>query len=340
MTLHLIVILFFVAILLGLVALSLGYEAVRTSPSFELKKRLKNMAVNSDERIPFDLRVEIMQGTSPFDKLLYRFGAVKRLDRMIDNAGVKMDVKVFILILIASALAGMALGIVLGIQSILSAALVAMGVINGFLRQVVLSLVLGLLGIIVPFIFLKFRSDRRVLTFTEQFPNALDMIARSLKAGHALSAAIQMIGKETSNPTAGLFKTAYDEQSLGLTMKDALEHMLQRMKSSDLQLFVAAVNIHKDIGGNLSETLEKLGETIRERLKVRRQVRVFSAQSRLSAIILVLLPPLMTVFFYYRVPGYMDELLTNDIGKMGIAYAIVSQIVGIIIIKKIIDIRI
>jgi tight adherence protein B len=149
-----------------------------------------------------------------------------------------------------------------------------------------------------------------------------------------------MVGKEMNDPVAGLFKAAYDEQSLGMTMKDALDQMLQRMKSVDLMLFVAATNIHKDIGGNLSETLERLAQTIRQRLKIRRQVRVYSAQSRLSAIILVMLPLVMALFFFFKVPGYIQELLTSDTGRYGIAFAVIAQLLGIIVIKKIIDIRI
>ncbi len=321
MTTYLIVILFFIAVLLALVTVFMAYEVIRTSPSVELRKRLKELAVNADERLPADLRVDIMLGVSPVDRFLYKFGLIKRLNKLISNAGLKIDMKIFILLTIAAALAGLCAGIALG-------------------EQVILFVLLATLGFIAPFIYLKTMTNRRISRFTEQFPNGLDMIARSLRAGHSLSSAILMVGKEMGDPIAGLFKIVYDEQSLGLTMKDALEQMQQRIKSPDLQLFVAAVNIHRDIGGNLAETLEKLGDTIRDRLKIRRQVKVFSAQARLSAVVLVLLPIVMAFFFYFRVPGYLQELLTTDMGRYGIAFAVISQLLGIIVIKKIIDIRI
>jgi tight adherence protein B len=321
MTIFLIVMLFFVAAILAIIVLLMGYEAVKASPSFELKKRLKKLAVQKDDRLPSDLTLEILHEMSPIDKFLYRFAISGKIDKLIENAGVKLDLKVFVLITIAAAVVGISIGFVLG-------------------KQIVISLVLGALGATLPFVYLKFKVDARRLKFTEQFPNALDMIARSLQAGHALTSSMQMVGKEMNDPVAGLFKAAYDEQSLGLTLRDALDQMVQRMKSVDLLLFVAAVNIHKEIGGNLSETLERLAQTIRARLKLRRQVRVYSAQSRLSATILVALPILMAIFFYFRLPGYMEELFTSDIGRYGIAFAITAQILGIIVIKKIIAIKI
>ncbi|MDA8433686.1 MAG: type II secretion system F family protein [Nitrospiraceae bacterium] len=321
MTPYLIVILFFLAIVLGLITLFAGYEAVKASPSFELKKRLKKLAATSDDRLPSELTVEILREMSPLEKVLYRLGILRYVDRLIEKAGLKTDLKIFLLIIIASALAGLGIGFYLG-------------------KQVIVAVILAAAGFVAPFIYLKMKGKARALKFTEQFPDALDMVARSLQAGHSLSSAVQMVGKEMNDPVATLFKSAYDEQSLGMTLKDALDHMLQRMKSPDLMLFVAAVNIHKDVGGNLSETLERLAQTIRQRLKIRRQVRVYSAQSRLSAVILVLLPIVMAAFFFFKVPGYVEELLTSDLGRYGIAFAVIAQLLGIIVIKKIIDIRI
>jgi tight adherence protein B len=166
------------------------------------------------------------------------------------------------------------------------------------------------------------------------------MIARSLRAGHAISSAIQLVGTELDEPVGPLFKTAYEEQTLGLSMKDSLIQMLDRMPSVDLQLFVIAVNIHRDVGGNLSESVERLAHMIRERLKIRRQVRVYSAQARLSSIILLILPVFMAVFFYIFVPGYIEELVTSKAGNYGIAFAVIAQGLGFLVIRKIINIRI
>jgi tight adherence protein B len=204
----------------------------------------------------------------------------------------------------------------------------------------ILAIIFGIFGFFVPLIYLSVMKGKRATKFTEQFPNALDMIARSLKVGHSLSSAILMVGNEMSEPIAGLFKTAYEEQTLGLSIKDALGQMMDRMPSSDLQLFITAVNVHREVGGNIAESLERLATTIRERLTIRRQVRVYSAQARLSGYILVAVPPLLALFFYVTTPGYMEELITNPMGRYGIAYAVVSQIIGFLMIWKIINIRI
>ena len=207
-------------------------------------------------------------------------------------------------------------------------------------RGTIVAVVLLFVGLVVPFIYLRVRGERRYIRFTEQFPAALDMIARSLRAGHSFSSSIQMVGTDMPEPLAGLFKTVYDEQTLGLSMKDALSHMMERIPSVDLRLFVTAVNIHREVGGNLAETLEKLAQTIRERLKLRRQVRVYTAQGRLSGYILAALPIFMAIFLYVSAPDYLEELWKVDAGKYAIAFVVAGQIIGFLIIKKLINIKI
>ncbi len=321
MILPLIIILFFVAVMLAVIALVMTYGVVKESPSYELKKRLRRLAMKGDQRISEDLAGEIVREMSPLDRQLYKIGPVNRLEKMIDIAGLKVDVKIFMLIVIVAAVVFLGVGLALG-------------------RGLILAIIFFIIGAIAPFIYLSSKKKARLVKFTEQFPNALDMIARSLKVGHSLSSAILMVGNEMSDPVSTLFKTAYEEQTLGLTIKDALGQMLERMPSADLQLFVTAVNVHREVGGNIAESLERLAATIRERLKIRRQVRVYSAQARLSGYILVAVPPLMALFFYLTTPGYMEELVTTTVGKYGIVYAVISQVIGFLMIRKIINIRI
>jgi tight adherence protein B len=321
MILPLIIILFFLALLLGCIALIMTYGAVKASPSFELKKRLRKLALRGDERLADDVASEIVKEMSPLDRRLYQIGFFQRLDRMIDMAGLKIDYKAFILLILVFAVAFSGIGFVLR-------------------RGAVLAIIFFFVGGAIPLIYLSAKKKSRLVKFTEQFPNALDMIARSLKVGHSLSAAILMVGNEMSDPVAGLFKTAYEEQTLGLSVKDALGQMMERMPSSDLQLFVTAVSVHREVGGNIAESLEKLAAVIRDRLKIRRQVRVYSAQARLSGYVLVAVPPVMALFFYVTTPGYMEELVTTTVGRFGLVYAVVSQIIGFLLIRKIINIRI
>ncbi len=321
MMLALIIVLFFVAILLAVAAVAMLYAAVKASPSYELRKRLRRLALKGDDRLSEELAGEIVKEMSPIDRRLYKMRLVQRLDKMIDMAGLKLDVKVFILAVIVMAVVFFGIGIALQ-------------------RGIIPGIVLFFVGGAIPFMVLGGKKQRRMIKFTEQFPSALDMISRSLKVGHSLSSATLMIGNEMSDPIASLFKTAYEEQTLGLSIRDSLAQMMERMPSTDLQLFVTAVNVHREVGGNIAESLERLAATIRERLKIRRQVRVYSAQARLSGYILVAVPPLMAAFFFFTVPGYIEELIKEPVGRYGIAYAVVSQIVGFLMIRKIINIKI
>lgn len=317
----LITILFFIAGSLGLIAVYMGYAAARSSPQSELRRRLRKLAIKADEGLPSALAVEILREMTPFDKFLYKFRPVRWLDRLIDRAGLKIEVKIFLLVIFASSLTGLAVGAALRAGLIVAA-------------------IPFFIGLAVPVVYLQIRGKKRYTRFTEGFPGALDMIARSLRAGHSFSGAIQMVGSEMPEPVAGLFKTAYDEQTLGLSMRDALAHMMERMPSIDFRLFVTAVNIHREVGGNLSETLEKLAHTIRERLKLRRQVRVYTAQGRLSGYILAVLPIFMALFLYATAPDYLSELIKVDEGKYAIAFVVVGQIIGFLVIRKLINIKI
>ena len=320
-TISLIVGLFFMAALLGSITVYLWYASMKASPAFEARRRLRKFAVETDERVPADLKLEILVEMSRVDKFLYRFGLIRRLDGLIDKAGLKIDVKVFFLVLLAAAAAGFIIGIPLK---------------RGLLPSVVFMVVC----FSVPFIYLQIMKSKRVLHFSDQFAGALDMISRALKAGHSLVSAVQTVGTDMAEPVAGLFRTVYEEQSLGLSIKDALAHMVERMDTTDLRFFVTSVNIYREIGGNLSEILERLAQTIRERTKIRRQVQVYTAQARLSGYILAALPFLVALFFFVIDPEYMGELFAVKIGRYLVAAALVAQVVGFLVIRKIINIRI
>lgn len=321
MTMITIVLLFFMAILLGVAAIFMGYASVRAAPAFELKRRLRKLALESDERLPSHLQVEILKEMTTIDRFLYKFSIIRKLDRLVDSAGLKIDIKVVIISLIIAPLAGFTLGISLQ-------------------RGVGLAFLLAIIAFIAPLLYLKVKKNKRITKFTEEFPGALDMLARSLRAGHSVSSAIQMVGEELTDPVAGLFKTAYEEQTLGLSMTDALSRMYERIPSVDLRLFLTAVNIHREVGGNLSETLERLAHTIRERIKIRRQIRVYTAQGRLTGIVLAVLPILMAIFLFIVDPDYLKELVDVQAGRYAIAVVVIGQIVGMLVIRRMINIRI
>ena len=321
MILLFIAVLFFIAALLVLITIYLGYTSVKTSPAYELKKRLRNLALEARVGLPADLQIEILKDMSPIDKVIYKVKVIRKLHEWIDKAGLKLDVKVFLLIVLVFAATGFLLGAVL--QRGMGPALVAMILVGS-----------------IPFFYLRIQKAKRMNRFTEHFVNALDMMSRSLKAGHSLTAAIQVVGNETNEPVRDLFKSVYEEQAYGLALKDSLSNMIYRMDTMDLRFFVTSVNIYREIGGNLAEILENLAKTIRERIKIRRQVKVYTAQARMSGYILAALPIFTALFFYIMAPDYIGELFEAKIGRYLIAAAIVSQIIGFLIIRKIIDIKI
>jgi tight adherence protein B len=322
MTLAQIIGLLFVAALLVVSTIYMWYVAVTTSPKFELRRRLRRIAVDAeDRRFPEDLRVEILKEMTPFDKLLYGIAPLRRLDRLIDRAGVRVDVKAVLLLMGAS-----------------SAALFFVGLL--LKRGMAVPALLAILGFFLPLLVLRYMTKRRVWKFTQQFPDALDMISRSLKAGHSFTAAIQLVGQELADPVAGIFKNAYEEQAMGVSTREAVAHMVERIDSVDLRFFVMAINIHREVGGNLGEILERLAKTIRERLTIRRQVKVYTAQARLSGYILAATPIVMAVFFYFASPGYVEELIDSQTGRYAIALAVAAQVAGFLAIRKIVDIKI
>jgi tight adherence protein B len=322
MTILQIVVLFFIASLLVVVTLYMWYAAVTTSPKYVLRRRLRRLAVDAaDRRFPEELRIEILREMTPIDRLLFKLKPFRRLDVLIDRAGLKVDLKVFIMIMLLSAALAFALGMLSG-------------------RGLAPPLILLPVGVAAPLFYLRAKKNSRIQRFTEQFPDALDMISRSLKAGHSFAAAIHLVGKEMSEPISGLFKTAHEEQTLGVSTREAIAHMAERVDSMDLRFFVMAINIHREVGGNLGEILERLAKTIRERITIRRQVRVYTAQARLSGYILAVVPVAMAFFFYFSSPGYIEELFVVEVGRYAIALAIAAQIAGFLAIRSIVNIRI
>jgi tight adherence protein B len=320
-TLLIIVGLFFMAALLGVIVLYMTYAAVKESPAYELKRRLRKMAIERELGLPPDIRLEIMVEMTPLDKFLYKFALIRRLHASLDKAGLKFDVKVFILMLLFIAVAGFVIGAALQ-------------------RGIIPAIIVMIFLVSIPFIFLHVKKQQRTMQFTNQFASALDMMSRSLKAGHSLASAIQMIGTEMAEPVAGLFRSVYEEQTYGLSLKDAFTHMIERMDTADLRFFVTAVSIYREIGGNLSEILERLAQTIRERIKIKRQVRVYTAQARLSGYILAAVPLVVAAMAYFFANDYIMELFKVKIGIIFVVAAIILQIIGFFVIRRIINIRI
>lgn len=318
-----VIILTFVAVLLVLIAAYLAFTTVKESPAAELRRRLRRMAVdNKLAALPEGLRTDIIKEIPRVERLLARVPLLRNIDKLLDQAGVKITSLKFLLMTIAATLAGFVLGYSLR-------------------RDYMLGLIVAACVVATPFIYLNIMKAKRAEKFTEQLPDALTMISRSLRAGHSVTSAIELVGQEVAAPLGDLFKTAFDQQNLGLRVTDTLANMTERINSIDLRFFVTVIAINTEVGGNLAEILDRLAETIRQRLTIRRQVRVYSAQGRMSGYLLAALPIVAFIMMHFvMIPGYEDPLIKEQQGRYILMGAAVSQFIGFLVIRKIINIRI
>jgi tight adherence protein B len=216
------------------------------------------------------------------------------------------------------------------------------GVLGGLFRMrgVLLGLVLAVFFGVLPYLILLDRKRTRIKRFTEQFPDALEMIARSLRAGHGFNVAMQMVAQEMPEPVSTLFKRASDEQSLGLSLPEVLKNMALRLPTLDVQFFASAVVIQRETGGNLAEIMDKLGYVIRERFRILGQIRVYTAQGRLTGYILAALPIVVGFILYLIRPDYVLTLFQEQMGLYMIGTAAALQIMGFFVIRRIIHVQV
>ena len=209
-----------------------------------------------------------------------------------------------------------------------------------FTRHVAATLALALIGFFVPLVFVLQRKHRRQVLIQEQFPEVLDLIVRSLRAGHALTGTFPLVAEEFSYPLGMEFKRVYDENNLGISLRDSLKSMEQRLESFDMKFFVTSVLIQRETGGNLTEILEGLSRTIRNRLRLQGQIRAKTSEGRLSGWVLGLLPVVMGVVLSFINPDHVRILWEHPQGQKLLGMAVVMVIVGGLLIKKIVSIKV
>ena len=207
---------------------------------------------------------------------------------------------------------------------------------NGPTTAVVLALTFGA----VPYLIVRHKRKKRLALMEEQFPEALDFLARSMRAGHAFSISLEMLGEEMADPLGQEFRALFNEQNLGAPLDIALRNFSTRVPLLDIRFFTSSVLLQKQTGGNLSEILTRLAYVIRERFRLKGQVKAASAHGRLTATILTLLPVFTMLALLVVAPGYLQGMAEDSDGKWLIGGAIVAQILGNFFIKKIINIKV
>ncbi len=198
----------------------------------------------------------------------------------------------------------------------------------------------ALAGLWFPLMYVKRLKKRRIRRFEEQFPEAIDLLGRSIRAGHAFPTGLKVVGEESPDPMAAEFRQIFDEQKFGLPLEDSLLGLADRIDLVDVRIFVTAILIQREVGGNLAEILDKISYTIRERFSLHRQIRVYTAQGRLTGYILAGLPILLGLAITALNPEYMAILFEEPMGKVLIAAAAVLQFLGFLLIRRIIDLEI
>jgi tight adherence protein B len=192
----------------------------------------------------------------------------------------------------------------------------------------------------LPVVWVLFRRKRRLKKFAAQLPEALELVARALRAGHSLAAGFRLVASEMSNPIGGEFNRVFEEQNLGLPFEEALESLTERVPNLDLKFFATAVILQRQTGGDLAEILDKIGSLVRERFKIWGQVQALTGEGRLSGIVLLALPPLLFVAVYRMNPDYLMLLFTDELGKKMLIGGVLMQLFGALVIRKIVNIRV
>ena len=195
-------------------------------------------------------------------------------------------------------------------------------------------------GATLPFLYVRQKRAARLHSFEEHFPEALDLISRAIRAGHAFTAGMKMVADEMGDPVGPEFRKSFEEQNFGMSLKDSLNHLSLRVPLLDVRFFATAVLIQKETGGNLSEILDNLASVVRERFKIRRQVRVHTAHGRFTGYVLLALPAFLAVTLSYLNREHMDALFKDPIGHFLIVMAVVMQTAGWIWIKRIVKIEV
>jgi tight adherence protein B len=203
-----------------------------------------------------------------------------------------------------------------------------------------LALLVGLVAASGPFIYVHFKRKSRLRRFEELFPETLEFVSRSMRAGHAFSVSLEMIHREFQEPISSEFRRTFEEHNLGLPIEVALQKLAKRVPSLDVHFFVSAVLLQKRTGGNLAEILDKLAYVIRERFKLRGRIRAVSAHGRMTATALSCIPLAVAILMFYTNPDYVKFFFTDDVGNMMLGGAVVLQVVGYLIMKKIVNIEV
>jgi tight adherence protein B len=319
----LIAVVVFVAVTLAVFAVVFLLDR-RNAQARLLRERLAD-AQKTGERAPSEqlalLRDEMLSQIPALDSLLRRSASISNLQDFLAQANLKIRAGNILFLCFISA--------------------VIMGVVVFMLGQSPPFAAVGVvLGGIIPYAYASHRRTKRFQKFEEMFPEAIDTLARAVRAGNAFTTAVEMIANEIAEPIGSEFRQLFEEQKYGLPVRDALLNLTARVPLVDVKFFVTAVMLQRETGGNLAEILDNLSYVIRERFKIMRQVRVYTAQGRLTMALLMALPPIIVALMLTMNPTFIQPLFKDPLGHVFIVTGITLQTIGYFFIRRIIRIQV
>lgn len=312
----------FVAVLLMLEGGYLFWQSHRGPQARKLRDRLRGAnAFGTEATNSALLKARFLSDLSPMERNFRELPQVREMSRYIEQAGMRWTVP--------SLLLG---SVVLGV--------VGLYVAYELLRQSLLtSLIAAVVLTLLPLAYVRMKRQRRLNRIEAQLPDALDLMTRALRAGHAFTAGLKMVSEEIADPIGGEFRILHDEVSYGITMQQALVNLTERVPLTDLRYFMVAVLIQRESGGNLTEVLSNLARLVRERAKLAAKVRVMSTDGRMSALILGCLPFAIGGVLYLVNPKFMGPLFTDPIGTQIVSTLLIMMAMGAVVLRQIIRIR-
>lgn len=284
----------------------------------QISRRQQTEVVSYDEDL---MRDEGLSSVPLLNRLLGRWSWSKTLQTLLTQAG--WNIKPAKLVLFSAVLS-------------LTCFLLSWSMLPSLIAAILFAVTCGL----APIFYAVFKRARRFSKFQRTFPEAIDLLNRAVRAGHAFTSGLELISNELTDPVAGEFRTTFDEHNFGLPLRDALFHLTERVPLADVRFFVTAMLVHQESGGNLAELLENLARVIRERFKILGEVRIRTAQGRLTAVILMGLPPLLLLLLRFLNPDYVMLLFTDSLGHKMLGVACTLQLIGSIVLWKIVHIEV
>jgi len=287
----------------------------------KIRNRLKNFNTTNTSKPASIYRTRVLSEIPTLDRVLQNIPGLPQLDRLAEQAGAKYPVGFYVL---------------------MSVFLLVFGWIMGdyFVKIFLVPYLCAIFLSILPFLMLSHKKHLRIRHFQSQLPDAMDLIGRALKAGHSFSSGMKLAADEFNAPLGSEFQQVVDEINFGVGVPEALQHLATRIDSSELKFFVVSVILQRETGGNLAEIISGLADLMRARFKLHGKIRVLSAEGRMSAGILVALPFFVLALLKIKNPAYINLLFTEPAGRMMSIWGLILMILGVLVIKKMIAIRV